>query len=229
MKDLKPASLLILVILLFSACKKDAVDYSAYNAEHGTHIGEGPGGTDGGTTNNNVYYFKGTIDGKTVNWTVTANEADGWNTGTGQNITGGTGNITGGLSASIDATMGGNLSIGAEFRTMSYNDSDDKPAYLKSFITAGSWPFDTDGGFTVGTKTITIQYIDASGNQYSSDGVQTGSANVTSVTVVPGDSGLPESLKIKLTFSCTLYPDDVTGTPIQLTNGEATLRMLDLL
>lgn len=228
MKNLKPAGFLILVILLFSACKKDPVDYRAYNAEHGTHIGDGPGGTDDGTTTN-VYYFKGTIDGKAVNWTVTANEADGWNTGTGQNISGGTGDITGALSASIDATMGGNLSIGAEFRTMHYNDSDDKPAYLKSFITTGSWPFDTDNGFTVGTKTITIQYIDASGNEYSSDGVQTGSANVTSVTVVPDDSGLPESLKIKLTFSCTLYPADVTASPIQVTNGEATLRMLDLL
>jgi len=229
MKNLKPVSLLILVIFLFSACKKDPVDYRAYNAEHGTHIGDGPGGIDGGTTTSDAYYFKGTIDGKAVNWTVTANEADGWNTGTGSNLSVGTGDNIGGLSASIDATKGGNLSIGAEFRTMNYKDSDDKPAYLKSFITAGSWAFDTDNGFTVGTKTITIQYIDASGNQYSSDGVQTGSANVTSVTVVPGDSGLPESLKIKLTFSCTLYPDDVTGTPIQLTNGEATLRMLDLL
>jgi hypothetical protein len=225
MKNLKPAGFLILVIVLFSACKRDPVDYSAYNAQHGTHIGDG----DGGATSTAAYYFKGTIDGKAVNWTVTANESDGWNTGTGQNISGGTGDITGALSASIDATMGGNLSIGAEFRTMHYNDSDDKPAYLKSFITAGSWPFDTDNVFTVGTKTITIQYIDALGNEYSSDGVQTGSANVTSVTVVPGDSGLPESLKIKLTFSCTLYPADVTGSPIQLTNGEATLRMLDLL
>ena len=136
---------------------------------------------------------------------------------------------TGSLTAIIDATMGQNPNIGVEFRTMQYNFDADKPAYLKSFITTGAWTFDTDDQFTVGTKTISIQYTDAAGKQYSSDGVQTGSANVVSADVLAAELGRNDGLKIKVTFSCTFYALDGTSPSIQLTNGEALVRLEDLL
>lgn len=229
MKNLKPASLLILVILLFSACKKDPVDYSAYNAEHGTHIGDGPGGTDGGTNTTALYYFKGSLGGKSLNWVVDAEESKGWSSGSASNRSSDMGVNTGSLTAIIDATMGQNPNIGIEFRTMQYNFDTDKPAYLKAFVTAGAWAFDTDNNFTVGTKTISVQYTDAAGNQYSSDGVQTGNANVVSADVLPAELGRADGLKIKVTFSCTLYALDGISSSIQLTNAEAVVRLEDLL
>ncbi|MCO5949018.1 hypothetical protein [Mucilaginibacter flavidus] len=228
MKNLKPASLLILVIFLFSACKKDAVDYSAYNAEHGTHIGSGTGGTDSGTTTA-VYYFKGTLGGKTLDWIVDAEESKGWSSGSASNRSSDKGVNTGSLTAIIDATQGQNPNIGVEFRTMQYNFDADKPAFLKAFVATGAWTFDTDNSFTVGTKTISIQYTDAAGNQYSSDGVQTGSANVVSADVLAPELGRNDGLKIKVTFSCTLYALDGTSPSIQLTNAEAVMRLEDLL
>ncbi|WP_295791488.1 hypothetical protein [Mucilaginibacter sp.] len=228
MKNLKPASLLILVIFLFSACKKDAVDYSAYNAEHGTHIGSGTGGTDGGTTVA-VYYFKGTLGGKTLDWIVDAEESKGWSSGSASNRSSDKGVNTGSLTAIIDATQGQNPNIGVEFRTMQYNFDADKPAFLKAFVTTGAWTFDTDNSFTVGTKTISIQYTDAAGSQYSSDGVQTGSANIVSADVLAPELGRNDGLKIKVTFSCTLYALDGTSPSIQLTNAEAVMRLEDLL
>ena len=87
MKNLRPTCLLVLIIFLVSACKKDPVDYSAYNAEHGTHIGNGSGGTDGGTgtTATAVYYFKGTVAGKALSWSVDAEESQGWSSGSASN------------------------------------------------------------------------------------------------------------------------------------------------
>jgi len=228
MKKLSLTSVLLVFIFLFSACKKDAVDYSAYNAAHGTHIGDGSGGTDGGTTTA-VYYFKGTLGGKTLNWIVDADESKGWSSGSGSNRSSDMGVNTGSLTAIIDATQGQNPNIGVEFRTMQYNFDADKPAYLKSFVTNGTWAFDNNDSFTAGTKTITIQYTDASGNQYSSDGVQTTSANVVSADVLAPELGRNDGLKIKVTFSCTLYALDGTSPSLQLTNGEAVMRLEDLL
>lgn len=229
MKKLNLTFLLILAIFLFSACKKDAVDYSAYNAEHGTHIGNGPGGTDGGTTTTAEYYIKGTFGGKALNWIVDANESQGWSSGSASNRSSDKGVNTGSLTAIIDATMGQNPNIGVEFRTMQYNFDADKPAYLKAFVTTGAWTFDNNNSFVVGTKRISIQYADASGKQYSSDGVQTSSANVVSADVLPAELGRADGLKIKVTFSCTLYALDGTSASIQLTNAEAVVRLEDLL
>ncbi|MEP6614094.1 MAG: hypothetical protein ABJA76_19460 [Mucilaginibacter sp.] len=230
MKNLKPASFLILVILLFSACKKDPVDYSAYNAEHGTHIGDGPIGTGGTTDQTAVYYFKGTLGGKALSWIVNADESSGWVSGSALAGSRDMGVNIMGLTALLSASENFKPQLGVEFRTVKYNFDEDKSAVFNSFITTGAWPFATSDDYVVDKKVLIIHYTDATGKVYSSIGAQTAaSPNVSTITKVPPELGRNESLKVKLTFSCTLYPADGTGSPVTLTGAEALVRQENLL
>ena len=230
MKNLKPASLLILVIFLFSACKRDPVDYRAYNAEHGTHIGGGTGGTGGTTDQVAVYYFKGTLGGKALSWIVNADESSGWVSGSAVAGSRDMGVNIMGLTALLSASEGFKPQLGVEFRTVKYNFDEDKSAVFNSFITTGVWPFATSDDYVVDKKVLIIHYTDANGKGYSSIGAQTAAGpNVSTITKVPPELGRNESLKVKLTFSCTLYPADGTGSPVPLANAEALVRLENLL
>jgi len=185
--------------------------------------------TDSVTTTTSEYYFKGTLNGQTVNWPVTG-DINGWFTGSGSATSNNAGDITGSLSALITAAKAQNPAFEVEFGTFHVLPTDVKSTIFNAFIQPGSFAYGTDNN-AIDAKFITISYTDSQGNFYTSaTGTQTGStANVVSVTPVPAGLGTNESLKIKLTFSCTLYPIIATGTSITLTNAEATVLLENLL
>ena len=199
----------IIAAVIFSSCKKD-----------------------GGGKSNTItatYYFKGTLNGQALTWQAT-NDMTGYYTGSAGMLTNDQGVITGGLTALLSASTGLKPQLGIEFRTFQVNTSQDIPTYFNGFVTTGAWAFAANADYPAGAKAIAIYYTDASGKQYSSVGSQTGnSSNVAAVTPIPAQLGSNESLKIKVTFGCTLYPVDGTGSNLSLTGGEATVLLEDLL
>lgn len=105
----------------------------------------------------------------------------------------------------------------------------DKSLYFNSSLKTGSIPYAAVDTMIVNTKALVIKYCDKSKKEYTSIGAQTGSANILAVTPVAATFGVNESLKIKITFACKLYPADGTGGTLTLTNAEATVRVEDLL
>jgi len=242
-----------LILFLFS-CSKDPADYRAYNATHhhsatdttktgGTH---GTGDTTGtGTTDTTGtaddpgerpddpdhpdepkdYYFEGTLNGKKLTWNVTDNFS-GWVIGSSSTVANNTGDLQGGLGFLISASEGFKPQLGVEFDEVNVRFDADKAAYLKGFITTGTWSLATkDADLQPGKKAIVIHYADAGGVGYSSVGAQTGNVKVSSVTYIPPQLGINDAFKIKLTFNCTLYPVSGTGATLVLTDGKAVVRL----
>jgi hypothetical protein len=200
--------LIILSALLFSGCKKS-------QSNKNTTTGE--------------YYFKGTLNGKALTWNVT-DEFHGWVTGSSEG--GGSlyqGLTIAGITALISSATTLQPQLGVEFRTFRHFYTDDKTTDFYNFVGPGTWAYATADVFTVGAKIVIIHYTDQQGKTYSSLGTQSGSVNILKVTQVPPEFGRNECLKIKVAFSCTLYPDDATGGNLTLTNVDATVRLEDLL
>ncbi|HMG11123.1 MAG TPA: hypothetical protein VK609_21565 [Mucilaginibacter sp.] len=168
------------------------------------------------------YYFKGTLNGQALNWQET-NGLDGWVTGSASATSNDQGEITGSLTALLTDSKELKPQLGVEIGMFHALPNDDKSAVFKAFVKTGSWNFGTDHD-AVDAKFVSITYLDSQGNLYSSaKGAQTGSINIASITSVPAEIGREEGLKIKLTFSCTLYPIEGTGASLTLTNAEATV------
>jgi hypothetical protein len=200
---------MIVAAAIFSSCKKDGGSKS--------------------TTITAAYYFKGTLNGQALTWQAT-NDMTGYYTGSAGTLSNDQGVITGGLTALLSASTGLQPQLGIEFRTFQVNTSQDIPAYFNGFVNTGAWAFATTADYPAGVKAIAIYYTDSTGKQYSSIGSQAGnSSNVAAVTPIPAQLGTNESLKIKATFSCTLYPVDGTGSNLSLTGAEATVLLEDLL
>jgi hypothetical protein len=211
MKIVKVAVFLVLAFTLFSACKK-----SPANTKTDTITAE--------------YYLKGTLNGKAVTWQAAIDGSPGYVTGSSGALSLDQGVTTGELTALLSATTGYQPQLGVGFRTFNVNYNQDIPAYFNSFVNTGAWAYAVNDNHTAGVKAIAIYYTDAQGKTYTSVGAQTGgSANVVAVTPEAARVGSNESLKIKLTFSCTLYPTDGTGATLALTNAEATVLLEDLL
>jgi hypothetical protein len=221
MKAASTATILLLTISIFSACKNDPVDYSVKNTA----------GTTGGTTTTvtSDLYFKGSLNGTAFNWAVT-DGLTGWVTGSASALSTDKGDVTGSLIALISASTTLQPQIGIQFSTYFVASGNDKLTYFNSFVTTGAWALATNNSQTVGTKAIIMQYTDSKGKAYTSIGTQTGaSVNIVSATPVAATPGVNASLKIKLTINCALYPVDNTGGPLLLSNGEATLMLENLL
>lgn len=221
MKKLNLAQFLLLAILFLSACKNDLPDFS------NTTLITNPGGTSGGITSE--YYFKGTLNGQTINWQAAPDGAPGYVTGSASAISLDKGIVTGSLEALVSKTTGLQPQLGIQFEIFKVDLSQNVAAYFTGFVSTGAWVFNTSPTGTTAPKEITIFYTDASGKTYQSTGPQTGGVTVISVSPVSPELGNNEGLKIKLTFSCTLYPADLTGNPLSLNNAEATVFLEDLL
>src|SRR6185503_4401346 len=180
------------------------------------------------TTPTGEYYIKGTLNGTTFDWEETDGNTN-WVTGSASAGSSDQGVFTGDLMAQISAIKGFQPVIGVDFRTLQVSYEQDKSAYFNSFVNTGPWAYAKSEDYTVGTKNIIIYYTDSNGKQYSTIGTETGNINVVSVIKIAADFAQNERLKIKVVFSCTLYPTDGTGDAIKLTNVDATLRLEDLI
>lgn len=187
---------------------------------------------DTSTTGN--YYLKGTFNGKPLNWQLSDIYGIGF-IGSALSSTLDKGITIGGLAATLSPaqTLSPTMSIipqiGIEFRTIRVSFDEDKFAYLKHFINVGALDYLTIDEYTVGTKSIVIYYVDKDEKEYTSIGPQTGKANITSVVALPPELGLEDRLRIKLTFSCKLYPKDGKGDALIFTNMEAIVKLSNYL
>jgi len=207
MKNLNLIFLSIITLFFFSACKKDK-------------------NPDKSPTNQ--YYIKGTLNNSLIDWEVTDDNTN-WITATASQGSNNQGVFTGSLTAQIYAAKGYQPLIGIDFRTLYLSYEDDKTAYFNGFVTTGSWNFASTPFYNKGSKSVIVYYTDSQGNPYSSVGAQAGSLKVVSVTRIPAILVNNEALKIKVAFSCTLYPLSGTGSTVTLTNVDATMYMEDLI
>jgi hypothetical protein len=211
MRTVKIAAAIFIALSFFSSCTKDS--------------------SGGGTTTPPLiyYYFKGTLNGQALNWDVT-NGTTGWINGSASSLTNTNGQITGSLTALLSAAGSFEPQLGFEFETFNVLPVDDESVIFNNFIQVGAFSYATASGFAVGTKALIITYTDGQGNKYTSVGAQTGSSlNIVSVTQIPATIGTNESLRINLTFSCTLYPVSGTGASLTITNATASVLLVDLL
>ncbi|MFD0765193.1 hypothetical protein ACFQZI_10040 [Mucilaginibacter lutimaris] len=227
MKMLKLLVFVLLLTWLFSACKKDSVNYDGFTPNLPT---AGNGGTESGSGNGNVgsaeYYFKAKINNIQVTWAVD-DQRSHWAEGISNATSIDNDIITGSYGGSISSAevfMVNEPRITFFFKTFHFVGFDDRVLAFENFVKTGPQVFAANGNLDIGKKEVFVQYIDKNKVEYSTAGFQTNSFfNVESVTIVPAQPGLPEKLKIKLKIQCTLYPTSGTGNTMQLTDGEAVI------
>ncbi len=204
MKTIKLAVALMLVASLFSMCKKDSKK---------------------GTTPSTEYYVQGTLNHQTLNWQVPA-DWTGYVIGSRSSLANVQGTLTGGITALVsDNSHSFQPQLGIEFKTISIPMGSDVVTVLSNFLAAGSWTCASDLNYTAGTKSVVVYYTDNTGKTYSSVGVQNGSSlTIQSATPVSGSVyNADPGFKIKLSFSCILYPTDGTGGVLAAENVGATV------
>jgi hypothetical protein len=231
MKTLNLSLLIFLLAACFSACKIDDAELRGFKliASDTTDTGGGdidiPGG--GGNVGSAEYYFKGKLNGQTLTWPVDKTEK--WTEG-----------VSSMGSIDRDTTMkafGGMISrdiflvnlpaITIYFKTYRRVGYEFKKELFEAFVTTGNWPYAPTSGLTRDIKDIYITYSDSDKKYYDTVGDQTGSTfTVLSTTIVPEQLGIPERIKIKVKFSCKLYPE--TGAPLTLTDAEAVVAIEDI-
>jgi len=229
------------ILLLFASCKLDKPilpgdpGYVKSTPPGDTTTSKGGGNNTGtGTTTTATYYIKGTLNGKAFDWE--ADEAT-WGTGNGKNSSTDqqgveTAELQGVISSYTSTQAIPSISIGIRTYQVDLNNQDEASiiAYFNGFVTTGNWNLATDNILTAGSKKIVIYYNDANGNNFSSEGIQTGnSANIISVKQVPASLGTNESIDIKLTFSCKLYNLNGSGSSLTLSNAQASINIPDQL
>jgi len=209
MKTIKVILILTLPVFLFSACKKDSTKKTSSATSE--------------------YYFKGSLNGKATDWEA-ATSQPGWAAGSSAAEVNDAGDISGGLTAELTYFPAEKPVFGIEFKTFDKSLDADANTVFNNFVKTGTWSFASTPSYPKGVKSIVIHYTDANGNEYSSIGAQSGAANVVSVTPVTGDQyNSDPGLKIKITFSCTLYPASGTGSVISISNAETTVFLENLI
>lgn len=217
--------------LFFSACKNDPPDF---NNPANYISGTVTTGTSGGGKTDftpGEYYVKGTLNEKAVNW-VESYDANGYLTGNALDAIRDQGKVTAAISALFSGTGNNVQALNIQFETLSYLETDNKTTLFTGFLTTGVWPYAVSNEHLAG-KRVTVNYsLPGTGgsNTYSTRGDQTGNTfTVVSVTQVPAKSGSDAYAKIKVTFSCKLYPITGVGTPITFNNVEAVLNISNTL
>jgi len=203
MKTIKLAVVLVLVASLFTMCKKDSKKYT--------------------DPTNTEYYVRGNLGQQAWNWQVPA-DGSGYAVGSGSSVSNNQGNLSGGITALVSGA-GQHPQLGIEFKTINKPMDADAATVLKNFITTGAWTYASTLDYTIGTKSVVVYYTDSNGKTYSTIGAENGTIfNVQSVTAVTGSTyNADPGLKVKLTFSCLLYPTDGTGGVLAAESVEATV------
>jgi hypothetical protein len=174
------------------------------------------------------YYFTCSLDGTRLNWQTT-DGFNGWVTGSAGATSNNQGDITGSLIATISDSKNFQPQIGIEIGNFHVLPDGDRADAFNSLVKPGEWNFGVENN-AIDAKFITISYVDATGKMYTSAlATQAGTVTIVSATPIPKELGFDDSIKIKLTFSCLLYPVDKTGPPLTLVAGEATVRLENLL
>jgi hypothetical protein len=196
MKTLKIAAILFFATLALPGCKKDSKNSPSSDSE---------------------YYVKGTLGGKALDWQATT-LSKGWVVGSIGELINDQGTIYGGIGALVSYSSGYQPQLEIEFKTIVKHIDDDATTVFNNFVDTGTWAFSNTTDFTIGTKSVVVSYTDANGNTYSSIGSQSSATfKVISISKVTGDNyNTNPGLKIKLAFSCTLYPTSGSGDPIQI-------------
>jgi hypothetical protein len=119
MKATKLATILFLILCLFSMCKKDSKK-------------------DTDTTNSD-YYVRGTLNGQALNWQIFADKND-WVVGSRSVLPNDKGDITGAITALVSAYPG-STQLGVEFKTFHRTPDGDGVAAFNSFVTTGAWTY----------------------------------------------------------------------------------------
>lgn len=157
------------------------------------------------------YYFKGTINGKSEDWKASIYSLSGYLVGSGA------------TDNSVFAYIGKMPQFQPELNLQFTTNPSSADFNLS--VAPGTIPFATSFLPDATKQWLEIDYIDANGKNYSSvDQGQNGTATVLSVTKIAANSLHGRQLKIKVVFSCTLYPSDASNS-ITLNNGEATLQL----
>jgi hypothetical protein len=221
------AVLLVVLIPFLSACKNDAPDFNNPDNYKFTST------TGGGKTDltPGEYYVKGTLNGQAINW-IESYDANGYLTGVALDAIRDQGKVNGAISALFSGTGNNIQALNIQFETLNYLETDNKTTLFAGFLTTGVWPYASSAGHLAG-KHVTVGYsLPGTGgsNTYSTRGDQSGNTfTVVSVTQVPAKAGEDAYAKIKITFSCKLYPITGVGTPITFTNVEAVLNISNIL
>jgi len=203
MKTIKLAVVLVLVASLFPMCKKDSKKTTS--------------------PSNTEYYVQGTLNHQPLNWQIPA-DGSSYTIGSSGALSNNQGTITGGITALVSGP-GLHPQLGIEFKTISKPMGSDAATVLSNFLTTGSWTYASDLNYTAGTKSVVVYYTDNTGTQYSSIGAENGvNMTVESVTPVSGSVyNVDPGFKVKLSFSCILYPVNGQGGVIAAENVEATV------
>jgi len=177
-----------------------------------------------------TYYLKGTLNGQPLLWQAATDNSLGYIAASSAALELDKGVTTGVMTAYLAGPEAKPPGLAFEFGTFQVNSSQDVTAYFDSFVNTGAWTYAVSENYTVGAKAIILRYTDPQGKEYWSIGSQSsGSLNVLGATPMQALPGQLKGLKIKLAFSCTLYPKDGTGSSLSLTNAEATVLLTDLL
>ena len=176
---------------------------------------------------NKEFYAKGKLNGVAFNWQVTGNKDD---------FSAGVINYGSFFEGVYTCAVSGTISklkfpsryppsIEIEFRTLRVSYEDDKLTYFKSFITKGEWQYANVDELIEGTKNIKIKIENNEGKEYISTlGIQPESTfTVVNVDTLPETLVRRPTLKVKVNFSCKLYPVDGQGNSISLTEAEAVI------
>ena len=208
---------LLLITLFLGACRKDNSTSTLSNKKD-----EGD--------NKEItaeYYAKGKLNGESFTWQC--REDFLWIPGTKASSSLWQGNVTSDHTACITAKAD-KSELGITFKTYYVEFEQSKEDIFNNFINTGSWMFSDTEDFHIGLKRTTVVYTDKNEKQYSSLGQQTGSnVNVISVTKVYEPYIIRNSLKIKITLNCKLYPKEGTGDVLTLTDAETVLHLKNLL
>jgi hypothetical protein len=229
--NIKSPLIVLVAVLFLASCKNDPPDFNdPKNYVNGT---VGAGATGGGKTDPipGEYYVKGTLNGQAVNW-VESYDANGYLTGDALDAIRDQGKVTAAISALFSGTGTHTQALNIQFETLNYSETDNKTTLFSSFLTTGAWPYATAPEHLAG-KRVTVNYsLPGTGgsNSYSTRGDQSGNTfTVVSVTQVAAKAGADAYAKIKITFSCKLYPITGVGTPITFSNVEAVLNISNIL
>lgn len=161
--------------------------------------------------------------------------ADGFLTGSSTDPQTDNGIVTTGISGLLSGMGTNTQAFSIQFETLNYATTANKTSVFAAFFTTGAWVYNASPERLAG-KRVSVNYsvadpVTNKSKSYSSrSGDQTGNTfTVNTITQIAAKPGEDASAKIKMTFSCKLYPLDGVGAALTFTNVEAVLNIANTL